>query len=356
MNKTTKNFFKYFLFVFLAVFMLNTASADATTTCNLQISLINQDPNPAIPGDYVDVLFQVSGVDNSDCQGAMFELIPSYPFSLDEPGLRTLNGNTWVANYKTEWNIPYKLRVDKAALDGDTDLEVHYAPGYYNPGYSLTKYFNITIKDSRTNFDAVIQEISGADISIALANTGKYAANSVVVRIPEQESFKAVGTNGQMVGNLESGDYTIVSFSLSQTSSRNFQNMTNYSRTGSSYQTNLKFDIYYTDNLGERRIVNMQLPLNLNTNVSMAGIAGQAGFRTSSASSNGGNNWTLIITLVLLAGIAFFVYKRYPLFFKELYHNSVNRFKNVFGRSKPQDYNKNVPDWVQKSRDKWKAR
>jgi len=304
-----------------------------TSTCNLNISLINQDPYPAIPGEYVKAVFQVGGVQNVNCNGVKFELIPSYPFSLDNnDGLRTLEGSTWTPDYKADWMIPYTIRVDKDAIDGDSEIKVRYSTG--NSDVVVQKTFDITIEDARTDFDAVIQESSTSDVSIAIANTGKYIANSVVVRIPEQDNFKVTGTDGQMVGNLDAGDYTIVSFGVSpkKAFSNNRTNQNNPMTT-----SNLKFDIYYTDTLGERRIVNMQLPLSMGTGNSS--ILDAANFAGRTSARNGGFKWTIWYTgaIIALALILMGV----------IIHKI--RKKNHHKNNKQDD-----PDWIKKSREKEK--
>ena len=50
---------------------LTTISAEA---CSLDVKMVNQDPYPAIPGDYVKIVFQVEGISNSDCGEIEFEL------------------------------------------------------------------------------------------------------------------------------------------------------------------------------------------------------------------------------------------------------------------------------------------
>ena len=269
----------------------------AQETCNLQVTLLNQDPYPAIPDSYVKLVFQVSGLSDPSCKGARFEILPSYPFSLDTgDALRTLDDTTWTSsNFKSDWMVPYKLRVDADALDGETEIEVRASPGSWGITQNfIRKVFPITIQDARTDFDAVVQDVSGSSVSIALANTGKYAANSVVVRIPEQEGFSAVGTDGQMVGNLASGDYTVVSFELKE--------------KGSS-DSKLLFDIYYTDSLGKRRIVTKELPIDLNSNSIISSLDSSMltqknqGFFSSLAS-----NWVFWIVAIAVLGLTGWYY------------------------------------------------
>ena len=135
-------------------------------------------------------------------------------------------------------------------------------------------------------------------MTIAIANTGKNTANSAVVRIPEQTDFRVTGSDGQMVGNLESGDYTITSFSVSAMPNNNKESQT------------LLFDIYYTDNIGERRIVNMELPLNAAT--AFAASNGTAAFsqRRPGAQQSSNAVYYYIIIAIVIVGIIYFIYKK----------------------------------------------
>ena len=275
------------LCIFTFLFFMSVVMPEAMTKiCNLNVSLVNQDPNPAIPGGYVDVLFQVNGVENVDCDGARFQLIPYYPLSLDYQDIKILDGSTWTPSSNNVWNIPYSLRVDKDAFDGNAELDVHYSPNNLNSDLFSIKKFSIPIKDTRTDFDAVIQATTTSEVTIAIANIGKYPANSI--RIPEQENFQVIGTDGQMVGNLESGDYTIVSFSILP---RNQEKQL------------LKFDIYYTDAIGERRILNKELLLSItNTSDSSEDIYKKSPSLFTS--------FNILILLILLL-IIYIIYKKY---------------------------------------------
>ena len=342
--KKKKNYLKYSLAFFLVLGLISFISA-ASNVCNPGINIISQDPNPAIPNDYVKIVFEISNL--SYCDGLSVKLNPEYPFSLDSDNdlIQTISSVPFTQDGKNVWMVSYKLRIDANAFDGDYNLKLQYKPG---SSQTFTSYiedkFNISIKDSRTQFDAVIQETSGSQVSIAIANIGKYAANSVVVRIPEQDSFTTTGTDGQMVGNLESGDYTIVGFTI--TPKRLFsQNMTRV-RTDSnqpiqnmtSQTPKLKFDVYYTDNLGKRRIENMQLPLKMNN----SSISANGFSRTSTTSKTGffskGYSWIIIIVLLIL------VY---------YFYRNPEKLKVIIEKMKPEKSKKSsvqeIPDWIKKS-------
>jgi len=322
------------------------------TGCAMNVTLVNQNPYPAQPNSYVEVVFQVSWMQNYVCNGSRFELVTDYPFSLDsQSALRILPDDTYIQGYKKDWMVPYKLRVDKDALNGEAEIEVRYSPGIWN-STSMTKKFNITIEDARTIFDAVIQEISGSDVSIAIANAGKYTANSVVVRIPEQENFAVSGSDGQMVGNLESGDYTVVAFSLTQKANPPFGESGTFSRqdvekNASAGTRTLKFDIHYTDNIGVRRVVNMELPFGavsaVNTTTQFTRAGSMPAARTSTKASGNGASLALIITAVACMAIvsaAYIIYRR----------KAKAKEKKQTGTSNDED----VPAWMKNVKSKGK--
>ena len=346
-----KLFFILFSIIILSNVLISAASD--STPCSPSIQMVNQDPSPAIPDGYVKVTFEITGLDH--CKGFAVKLNPEYPFSLDtnETSFFSISENPYSAGYSNAWMVPYKIRVASDAFDGDYFLKLDYHEGtdsYFN-SYSENQ-FNITIKDARTKFDAVIQETTGSEVSIAIANVGKYTANSVVVRIPEQDSFSVSGTDGQMVGNLASGDYSIVGFSINskqkamfnKNSSKNDIPSPEFSN-GSIGSNNLKFDVYYTDNLGERRVVNMQLPLRL----SSSNYTLSTGFNRTQNSSSFTSSWTFWIGLIVLFAIIGFVYFKF--------RKKIILVFNKFSFSKNKDSQRvggKIPDWVKNAKEKEK--
>jgi hypothetical protein len=348
-----KVLFYFASIIFLSIVLSSFVSSLETnlnysTSSTVQIRQLKYEPYPVNPGEYFDFWVSVQYTQNFG-SSVIFELDPEYPFSLDA-------NESAVKNYgmvdAPSIVLHYKVRVSKDAIEGTNQLKL----GYKVNDIWYTQEFDIEVENSLTNFDAVMQEISGSDISIAIANIGKYTANSVVVRIPEQDSFKTTGVDGQMVGNLESGDYTIVSFSLSQKMSAitsptkdsegNFQ-PTNV-QTNS---TKLKFDVYYTDNIGERRIVNMELPLNMNSNASSS-VFGTGNFPGRGSKSSWSIWYTLLIILGLFLMIGFILYKKFPKKTRSIL-NKLNP-KNWFKKKSPSVTAENIPNWIKNAKEREK--
>jgi len=343
-----KNIISFFILAILIVSFSGLISA-SDSVCSPTISLVNQDPNPAIPDGYITVLFEITDLDG--CDGYSVRLNPEYPFSVDTDTnlVSTIESNPYAKNAKNSWMVTYKMRVDSDALDGDYSLKLQVkesSDGYFG-GFYTEKEFDVSIQDARTSFDAVIQDYSSSDVSIAIANVGKYTANSVVVRIPEQDYFEVSGVDGQMVGNVDAGDYTTVGFTITQKTTMQTFGQGNVTSRGALPSQNissskLKFDIYYTDNLGERRIVNMELALKMSNGNST--VVGGIGTRQKNSSSVWYSSWMLwVLVLGIFVGI-YYIYKKNPSKF-EFITRLIKKKKSQLDV---------VPEWIAKSKNKEK--
>jgi len=205
---------KEFILFSLAVLLLISV-VSAANTCNIKSTIINQDPYPATPGDYVKVVFQLDGVNNPECTDSIFQIITEYPFSLDstETSAYNIKDVAYINNYKSTILIPVRLRVDKEALDGDNTLKTALSTISSGQQYQITNY-NISVKDARADFDVILQDYSYATNKLVLGviNIGKNDAEALVVRIPAQNTTEIVGNNEKIIGSLAANDDTSVTF------------------------------------------------------------------------------------------------------------------------------------------------
>ena len=256
-----KNSLNGILFLVIIVLSINFVSAEefeinfstydtvSTNSPNIRINQLKYEPYPVNLGEYFTLWIKAENIGKELTKNVTFELMPKFPFSLDanEDPIR----NYGKLSSEEPVVMEYKVRVSNNAVEGTNEIELRYNTEGKDSSW-VSKKFDIEIKGAQTDFDSIIQEVSDSEVSIAIANTGKNAAYSVIVRIPEQESFEAVGTNGQMVGNLENGDYTLVGFEI------------NRKRGAGGNQ--LKVQIDYTDEIGERRSIIKELSFNTGSN------------------------------------------------------------------------------------------
>jgi hypothetical protein len=248
----------------------------------LRITFVNQDPYTANPGEYVNLLFKVENLGTKKAESVICELLPEYPFSLDTGVNATKELGTIGSLEKGEkaYFLKYKVRVDKDAIDGENEIGVKCTYNYAaENGAVVTGKFNVTVSNSRTDFDVVVQDSTAASTTLAIANIGANDAYSVIVRIPAQENFRTTGTSASVIGNLNAGDYTLVSFQVtSNTGIANISsiegnipqnrpfNRTSFNRTAVNIPMvqggNLAVEIAYTDTLGIRRTVQKEVRLD----------------------------------------------------------------------------------------------
>ena len=187
-----------------------------------------------------------------------------YPFSLD-PGEdeEIVISQLKSGGYDTTI-IKFKIRIDATAKEGENQIEFQYKD-CLNCGW-VKKEISVAVVESQTTFDVVLQEVTSEGVFIAIANIGKNPANAVTVRIPEQEDFRTKLVSASIVGNLASGDYTIVGFQIvpkSQLQTQSTQgSQTRKIQTNITQEKELSVQIDYTDPLGVRRSIIKKVLLN----------------------------------------------------------------------------------------------
>ena len=231
------------MFSLVLVFFLASVSA-SDANCNLDVQLVNQDPDPAVPGDYVKLLFQVSGIAGTECGEVSLEILDNYPISFD-PGynpVKTFQAGTFARGFSSTKTVPYKVRIDRDALDGDTEIELLYSTRG-SSSFRVSKLFDLRVEEVRTDFTVFIRSYNYANNRLVLEvlNTGTNDARSLVLSIPSQDSIRVLGGNKNVVGDLDSNDFTSTDFEA-------------LPEDGT-----IVVELEYTDKTGERRTTQTEL-------------------------------------------------------------------------------------------------
>ena len=234
--------FELFLTLILALLLLNIGNVSAASICTISADLVNQDPYPAIAGDYVEVLFQLDGIGNSCDEGAIAHLVLDYPFSLDNgDSVRIIKSTTYAGEgHSSKWNLIYNLRIDPDAKEGDYEVELRYKDrGEFNQDDFVSKKFNITLEDGLTDFEVHIEDhnIASKNLVFEILNTGNQDIEALTVEVPKQDNIIIKGSNRNIVGDLDSNEFTT----------------TDFEATPSEGKIDLIF--YYTDSTNERRMI-----------------------------------------------------------------------------------------------------
>jgi len=282
-----KNKFIVIAFIFFSI-MLSTILVNA-----IDISVENYYPTPAEAGDYFTVWLKALNREDFKVEKPVIRLKASYPFSLDPGEQQEVVVDEIEA--KSSVTRSFKIRVDKQAKEGNNTISFEYKD--CEGCVWQEKTMAITVVEFQTMFDVVLQEINSEGVFIAVANIGKNPANAVTVSIPEQDYFTTDLISASIVGNLDSGDYTIAGFKI-LSKQRNIRE-----------KQDLFVQIDYTDPFGTRRTVVEKVLLNpsslsgVSSNFTGTQFTGTQG-RNTQSSSFLTNIW-FWVSLVLLGIIAF---------------------------------------------------
>ena len=201
---------KEYIFIILIFLSLSYVSA----SCSLTVQLRNQDPYPAVPGDYVKTVFQVDGIANQECRDVQFELIDNYPihFDPDASKIVSINSGGYSSDFSSFALVPYRVRVDENALDGDNEIKIRYTIG--GEGIFYTKSFNLSVEDSRTDFEISVKDYNAAIsiLTFEILNVGKNDVEALTVDVPTQKNLDVKGSRRNIVGSLDSNDDTTFTF------------------------------------------------------------------------------------------------------------------------------------------------
>ena len=252
----------------------------ALDPCDLDVTLLNQDPYPAVQGDSVKLVFQIQGIKSTSCQNLKVELVEAYPFTLD-PGSEEsyqITSGTFSKDYSSSFLAPFKVRVDESALDGENPVELRYTYGSSTPGQQ-TKTFQIEVQDVRADFEIFVEDYSHTTHSIVfeILNIGEADIEALTVEIPEQEGVTIEGANKNIVGDLNSNEDTSAEFKLSTEESQ------------------IRLNLIYSDVNNERRTIQKTVVFN------------SGNFTQEKQSSSA---WKWVLGIIIIGGIVYWHYKK----------------------------------------------
>lgn len=174
----------------------------------------------------------------------------------------------------------------------------------------------------KTDFDVTFSEGETGKTSLSIANIGNTPAYSVTVVVPKQDNFKVTGSSASIVGNLDKGDYTIVSFNVMDLRAVPVftELLTDEQKTAkqaANSDNGLKVIVQYTDTSGKRHDVEKIIPIQLSmtnadgTTPVPGSKRGMGGIPTPTTSKIWTNPTFFIPAIVIIFGvIGFIVYKK----------------------------------------------
>ncbi|MBT7903609.1 hypothetical protein HN587_07130 [Candidatus Woesearchaeota archaeon] len=174
--KTTKPYLLTIFITLILLMLVSLVTSSLSDSQSISISLVNQDPDPAIAGDTVELRFGIANTGGIVASNLITELEIEYPFSL-------VSGQTYLQNvgtvnpYQLEENIKivkYKLKIDQTVAAGTYEIKIKY----YEQGSTIKKQktFNVEIKNQE---NAEIIHIDQTTLIPGKQTTLKFTINNV---------------------------------------------------------------------------------------------------------------------------------------------------------------------------------
>ena len=211
--------------------------AAVSDSADIEVSLINQNPDPAEPGKYVEVKWKVENIGSSNAENVIFEVLPKFPFSLDPGESATQKiGSIWGRQIGDDGvMVTYRLKVDENAVEGQNEIEIRYS---LDNGISWQKpgkfYINIRTHDAILNIKKVsynpdpIPPGQKAVVSFEIENLADSLLKDIKIKLNliavlqtatsityTELPFSPFGTtNQQVLKHIDAGEKKIVDFTL----------------------------------------------------------------------------------------------------------------------------------------------
>ncbi len=197
------------LAIFSVVLLSGLVAAEG---CILGVSLINQDPYPANPGDYVKVVFQIDGLSNPGCGVVTFQIKEEFPFSIrpETENPIEIRSGTYSRKYSSFYIAPYEILINENAIDGDNPIEISYS----TDGVEKLKEFNLNIENTHADFEIYVKDYDPLTktLTFEILNIEDNDIEALSLEIPKQPNIVIKGANRKVIGDLDSNEYTTADF------------------------------------------------------------------------------------------------------------------------------------------------
>lgn len=187
------------LVLLLLPMIMPTIALGADEGSYLKINLLNQDPDPAKPGDYVELRWKVEKIGRNPLSGISFDLETEYPFSFDSSDTKIKSIGSWTgySNDENYYTLYYKVLVAEDAIKDTYELNL---VARFNDGIVQRKTFEIRVDEKKTSSFVVGQLITSpiklyADtdenrLDVTIENIGDDDAQVVVAELDLPDGFE----------------------------------------------------------------------------------------------------------------------------------------------------------------------
>ncbi len=186
-----------FAIIIIALMPLTSAAGSLNVAYTTEV-LLNQDPDPAEPGKYVELRWKVEKQGNPTLDDITYELEVEYPFSFDSSDAAIKKIGSWSgpSNDDAYYTLYYKLLVDEEAIEDEypVTLKVKYGSSpVVSKEYDVRVGENIRPEFVLGNVETLPVKLYGDSdenkVLVNLENIGDDIAENVIMELKMPEGF-----------------------------------------------------------------------------------------------------------------------------------------------------------------------
>lgn len=214
---------KIVLIMFLVALIVPFVMADSDYA-KTKATFLNQDPDPAEPGQYVELRWKVEKLGNNLIEDLQYKLELEYPFSLDkgDDGLRDLGD--WKGNSDEDefYTLYYKVKVADDALEDTYKIKLKSTHGLSSPWQSEDFDIRVGNKEKAkfvvgsitTSPLKLTPDLDQAELNINLENIGDGDAENAKFELELPKGFEASYSysDRDVLGTVEAGKSKTATF------------------------------------------------------------------------------------------------------------------------------------------------
>ncbi len=199
MKNNIKIIFTVFILGLMSLSFSSFVSADFGDYSYLDVTLLNQDPDPAEQGEYLDLRWKIVKEGNEKMDDIQVHLNVEYPFFFDSSDSPDKVIGTWSgwSGEEEYYILHYKIRVDENALEDTYDVSLKINHDEY--GSMTTRDYPIRVGDKK-NPEFIIGQILTSPLKLVgdsednqmeinLENIGDETADNVRIDLKLPEGF-----------------------------------------------------------------------------------------------------------------------------------------------------------------------